>query len=219
MSKRIILVIFFLLLSVPLFAVEGTISYFAGEVTVERKGSIIVGEIGMSVYEGDRVATGANTTAIITLENSVDIKLRDETTLDMDSLSDEVKVNLVSGSIFSRVKRRLVKKYTVKAETVLAGVRGTEFFIAYGRTIEDTPDIWLCVNEGSVAVAVEGLHKSAIVKEGEGINIVAGNKLTKVKKYPWTRDLNWNTDPGKGDVKDNTSLDSAYSDLLDQDYD
>ena len=117
------------------------------------------------------------------------------------------------------MQRRFVKSYTVKAETVLAGVRGTEFFIAYGRKIEETSDVWLCVNEGSVAVSVQGQRKTAVVKEGEGINIVAGNKLTKAKKYPWTKDLNWNTDPGRGDVKDNTSLDNAYSDLLDQDYD
>jgi ferric-dicitrate binding protein FerR (iron transport regulator) len=214
-----ILILFFVMMSLPLFAVEGTLSYFAGDVAVRRSGSILVGEIDMVVREGDRVSTGVDTTAVITLENNVDIKLRAETTLDMDSLSDEVKVNLVSGSIFSRVKRRFVKSYTVKAETVLAGVRGTEFFVAYGRKIEETPDIWLCVNEGSVNVAVQGQRGSAVVKEGEGINIVAGSKLTKAKKYPWTRDLNWNTDPGKGDVKDNTNLDNAYSDLLDQDYD
>jgi ferric-dicitrate binding protein FerR (iron transport regulator) len=219
MTKRITLIIFFFLITIPLAAMEGTISYFAGVVTVERRGNTLAGEIDMAVQEGDRVTTGANTTAIITLENNVDIKLRAETTLDMDNLSDEVSVKLVKGSIFSRVKRRFVKSYTVKAETVLAGVRGTEFFVAYGREIEDTPDIWLCVNEGSVAVAVEGQRRSTIVKEGEGINIVGGNKLTKPKKYPWTKDLNWNTDPGSGDVKDTTNLDSAYSDLLDQDYD
>ena len=219
MTKRIILILFFVCISIPLFAVEGTLSYFAGIVTVERNGKNLVGEIDMPVKEGDRIRTGANTTAIVTLENSVDIKLRAQTTLEMDSLSDEVKVNLVSGSIFSRVKRRFVKSYTVKAETVLAGVRGTEFFIAYGRKIEETSDVWLCVNEGSVAVSVQGKRKTAVVKEGEGINIVAGSKLTKAKKYPWTKDLNWNTDPGRGDVKDNTSLDNAYSDLLDQDYD
>ena len=129
------------------------------------------------------------------------------------------KLHIISGSIFSKLKRKLAKSYSVKAETVLAGVRGTEFFIAYGRTVEESADIWLCVNEGRVDVSVEGVQENAIVKEGEGINIVAGTKLTKAKKYPWTEDLNWNNDPDRGDVRDMTSLDSAYSDLLDQDYD
>ena len=52
-----------------------------------------------------------------------------------------------------------------------------------------------------------------------GINIVAGTRLTKVRKYPWTRRLNWNVDPTLGGVEDTTDLEQAYADLLDQDYD
>jgi hypothetical protein len=215
----VVFVILLTLASLPLYALDGTITYFAGDVRVERSGRTLQGEIGMPVLERDRVHTGTTATAIITLENNVDIKLRADTVLDMESLSEEVRVRLVSGSIFSKVKRKLIKSYSVEADTVLAGVRGTEFFIAYGRKVEETPDIWLCVNEGSVEVSVEGITESAIVKEGEGINIVAGKKLTKAKKYPWTRDLNWNTEPGEGSVEDNTDLGKAYSDLLDQDYD
>ena len=32
-------------------------------------------------------------------------------------------------------------------------------------------------------------------------------------------ELNWNLDPGSGQVEDRTDLEQAYSDLLDQDYD
>lgn len=226
MSKNILFVLLFVVLvmllippSLSLYALEGTITYYAGEVWVERRGRTLQGEIGMPVLAGDRVHTGSDTTAIITLENNADIKLRADTVLDMEILSDDVKVRLVSGGIFSKVKRKLIKSYSVEIETVLAGVRGTEFFVAYGRKVEETPDIWLCVNEGSVEVSVESTIESVIVREGEGINIVAGNRLTKAKKYPWTRDLNWNTEPGEGSVEDNTDLGTAYSDLLDQDYD
>ena len=96
-------------------------------------------------------------------------------------------------------------------------MRGTEFFVAYGRTIDAQPDIWLCVNEGSVEVAVAG--DTVVVEQGKGINIVGGAKITKPRRYPWTRGLNWNTDSGAGAVRDTTSLEQAYSDLLDQDYD
>ena len=101
---------------------------------------------------------------------------------------------------------------------MVAGVRGTEFFVAYGRTVDIEPDIWLCVNEGSVDVAIVKTGESVIVNEGEGINILAGNMLTTPEFYTWTEDLNWNTDPDSGSVLDDTNLDSAYSDLLDQDY-
>ena len=101
---------------------------------------------------------------------------------------------------------------------MIAGVRGTEFFVAYGRTIETEPDIWLCVNEGSVNVSLFKTGDSVIVNKGEGINIISGRKLTEPVFYPWTKDLNWNTNPDAGSVIATTSLDSAYEDLLDQDY-
>jgi hypothetical protein len=107
----------------------------------------------------------------------------------------------------------------VRTGTAVAGVRGTQFFIAYGRTIDSQPDIWLCVNAGTVEVTLPASGQSVFVKEGLGVNIVGGAKLTVPRSYPWTRKLNWNMDSKNGKVADVTNLDQAYSDLLDQDYD
>ena len=60
--------------------------------------------------------------------------------------------------------------------------------------------------------------QSLVVRQGEGINIVGGTRLTKPRRYALTRRLNWNSDPDRGEVIDRTDLDQAYSDLLDQDY-
>jgi ferric-dicitrate binding protein FerR (iron transport regulator) len=218
-SLPLALLLILLLSGMSVYAMEGTLTYFAGTVTVQRGDRTLQGEIGMIILEGDVIATGHATTAIVSLAGDADIKLRSDTTLDMASLDDDVKVRLRSGSIFSKVRRKLLKSYTLQADTVLAGVRGTEFFVAYGRTVDARPDIWLCVNEGSVEVAVPESGQRTVVKEGEGINVLAGVKLTKPKEYAWTRDLNWNSDPRTGEVQDNTNLDQAYSDLLDQDYD
>jgi hypothetical protein len=208
-----------IIVAAPVYAFEGSMSFFSGNVTVLRDGKYMQVEIDMPIYEGDIITTSADTTAIISLEDNVDIKLRENTSLDVDDLSNNVKVKLISGSIFSRVVKKVLNSYSVGADTVLAGVRGTEFFIAYGKTVDNSPDIWLCVNDGSVEVAVEGSSKKALVKEGEGINIVGGTKITDPKKYKWTKKLNWNTNPEKGSVIDKTDLNEAYSDLLDQDYD
>jgi ferric-dicitrate binding protein FerR (iron transport regulator) len=127
-------------------------------------------------------------------------------------------VGLTRGSLFSRVAKRLTGRYSVRTDAAVAGVRGTEFFVAYGRRIDELPDVWLCVNEGSVEVSVARTAQTVIVSQGEGINIVGGLKLTPPRRYAWTRRLNWNSDPAKGEVLDRTNLDQAYSDLLDQDY-
>jgi ferric-dicitrate binding protein FerR (iron transport regulator) len=165
------------------------------------------------------VETGRDGSAVLELAGSVEVKLRENTRLSLDSLErSDIAVGLAKGGLFSRVAQRLSGRYSVRTDAAVAGVRGTEFFVAYGRRIDALPDVWLCVNEGSVEVQIPESSQSLTVREGEGINIVGGTKLTKPRRYAWTRRLNWNTDPAKGGVMDRTDLDQAYSDLLDQDY-
>jgi ferric-dicitrate binding protein FerR (iron transport regulator) len=199
-------------------ALEGQFVYVLGEVTVRHEGAAAEAAIGMTVGPGDVVRTGPDGAAVISLGTQADLKLREDTILALDDLGEEVKVSLKSGGLFSRVAARLRGRYSVETQTAVAGVRGTEFFVAYGRTIDAHPDVWLCVNSGRVEVTVPASGQQVIVEEGKGINIVGGTKLTKPKPYSWTRKLNWNTDPAKGAVLDRTNLDQAYSDLLDQDY-
>ena len=98
-------------------------------------------------------------------------------------------------------------------------VRGTEFFIAYGRTVEENPDVWLCVNEGSVAVVVES-GDEVVVNEGEGVNILSGSRITDPRFFPWTEKPELEHRPPRPDrfgIPPISTL--AYSDLLDIDYD
>jgi ferric-dicitrate binding protein FerR (iron transport regulator) len=197
---------------------EGNLSYFAGSVEVMRSGARENPEIGMPLFSGDVVKTGPGSTAVLSLEDGAEIKLRENTAIEVNAAGRDVEVKLSSGSIFSKIIGKLRGKYTVRTETVLAGVRGTEFFVAYGKTIDRYADVWLCVASGSVDVSIIGTRESAVIKEGKGVNIVGGTKLTKPRRYKWTQRLNWNMDPVKGSVEDRTDLEQAYGDLLDQDY-
>jgi ferric-dicitrate binding protein FerR (iron transport regulator) len=208
-----------LLLGMPVAASEGEIVYTDGDVLVAHSSSEEEAFIGMQVGKGDTVETLEDSLAVIRLAEGTEIKMRESTMLSLESLGNHVSVNLTKGGVFSRVLRQAVDHYEVRTHSAVAGVRGTEFFVAFGRTIDEKPDIWLCVNEGSVEVSIAETSERVVVEEGQGINIVGGVKLTSPKFYPWTQELNWNTDPSAGDVKDATDLDQAYSDLLDQDYD
>ena len=200
-------------------ALEAELVYAVGEVRVRQQGVRLEGEIGMLLGSGDIIETGSDGAAILQLGNRADLKLRENTILALDTLGEEVAVKLSRGGLFSRVAARLRGRYSVLTQTAVAGVRGTEFFVAYGRTIDRYPDIWLCVNDGRVEVKVLDTDEKIIVEEGKGINIVGGTRLTRPRPYAWTRRLNWNTDPAQGEVVDRTDLEQAYSDLLDQDYD
>jgi hypothetical protein len=200
-------------------ALDGDIVYTHGQVYVHRNPEVVPAEIGMPVGEGDVIETTGDAMAVISLVDGAEVKLRENTTLALDSLGRNVSVRLTSGSVFSKVNRLMVNGFTVKTETAVMGVRGTEFFVAYGRKIDRNRDVWVCVNTGSVEVVIPGTRDTLIVEQGKGINIVGGTNLTSPQRYPWTRKLNWNMNPADGAVEDRTDLEQAYNDLLDQDYD
>lgn len=198
---------------------ESHISYIEGSVTILRGSIELSGEFGLVLKKNDVIHTGNNSLAILELEERGTVKLREGTQLVLDDLGENLTVSLKSGGLFSRIKKILGFGYEVRTVSTVAGVRGTEFFMAYGRQVEETQDLWLCVNEGSVEVSIQETMESILVKEGEGITIPAGKRLTKPRYYRWTEDLNWNTDPDQGELFDNTDLNAAYADLRDFDYD
>jgi ferric-dicitrate binding protein FerR (iron transport regulator) len=213
--------LFILLLSIGTtgtLGAQATMTYVLGDVSVQRSSSRLPGDIGMDLGEGDTIHTGSDGLAIISIDGRADLKMRENSVLTLEGIGERITVDLDQGGLFSRVRSAVGRNFNVRAQSVVAGVRGTEFFVAYGRTIEDAPDIWLCVNDGSVDVAVED-EEPVVVNAGEGVNILAANRVTEPRFYPWTQDLNWNVDPDAGSVVDETNLDEAYSDLLDQDYD
>ena len=219
LGRRLLAAVFLVVLTLPLAALEGEFVYTQGDVFRIRGSERMEAEIGLTVEQGDFIETGPEAMPVISIPNNAELKLRENSRIAMDSLGEQIQVNLAKGGLFSRVVRRLTGRFSVRTETAVAGVRGTEFFMAFGRTIDDNPDIWLCVNEGTVEVAIVETDETVLVEEGEGINIISGTRLTKPRFYPWTQKLNWNSDPRAGEVADRTDLDQAYSDLLDQDYD
>ncbi|MDT8298495.1 MAG: FecR family protein, partial [Spirochaetaceae bacterium] len=118
--------------------------------TVHRSGSELNGEIGLNLREGDRVMTSTNSLAVLELTDRGTLKLREDSELILGSLEDEVPVSLARGGLFSRIRQLTGWGYHVETPNVIAAVCGTEFFVAYGRIIDDAPDVWLCVNEGAV---------------------------------------------------------------------
>jgi hypothetical protein len=200
------------------------VEYVEGPVWIDRAGSRLRAQFGDELSPRDTVTTGPDGVAILRLNDESVVKLRSDTMISLATLKRPARVRLERGGVFARVAKRAAASvgrsaFEVTTPTVVAGVRGTEFFVAFGRTIEDRPDVWLCVNEGEVEVSVPETGAAAVVREGEGINILAGTRVTDPQFYDWTTKLNFNFDAESGEVGDDTNLDAAYSDLLDQDYD
>ena len=198
---------------------ENSITYLEGDVSIIRDDNEIFADFGTELFEKDSVRTGEDGLAIIDLNGTRTLKIKENSFMVLSETGNTTRLDLNSGSLFSKVRKLGgSSSFSVRTESVVAGVRGTEFFIAFGNTVEEKPDIWLCVNEGTVEVALPETEESVLVNQGEGITIPGGSRLTEPRFYEWTEDLNWNTDPDSGPVEDRTSLEGLYSDLLDQDY-
>ena len=200
------------------FALDGHILYTEGTVTVTSSGNSHNAELGTRVSTGDAVSTSEDGLAIIDLSNATQIKLRENTTVVIVAIGKDAQISLSAGAVFTRILGKLAGSSSIQAEGTIAGVRGTEFFIAYGPRVNNQRDIWLCVNEGIVDVSVPSTNQHELVPAGEGINVVGGAKLTAPRGYTWTRELNWNMDPASGNVQDHTNLDRVYSELRNHGY-
>lgn len=201
------------------FATSGTIVYAEGDVSLKSGGDTRDAAIGDAVDAGSVIITGVKSLAVVDLSNHTTVKLKEKTSLAIDSIGESTSVTLTAGGMFTSIAAKLTGRFSVQTRTAVCGVRGTEFFVAYGRTIDTEADVWMCVNEGVVEVAIPSTGQTVNVPKGLGVNILGAGRITAPRAYPWTRKLNWNIDPRSGTVEDHTNLEQAYADLLNQDYD
>jgi ferric-dicitrate binding protein FerR (iron transport regulator) len=96
------------------------------------------------------------------------------------------------------------------------GVRGTNFFVS---SAKDKKNIWMCVNEGKVAVSFKDKpDKNIVVKAGEGV-VINSNSLPEVKQYSWTKELNWKTEGNFKEIEDKTNIQNINYNLKNFHYD
>ena len=182
------------------FAVSGQVVYTEGDVAWRNGASTHDAAIGDPLGPGDVIVTGPKSLAVIDLANGTTLKLKEKTTLAIDSIGDVDRGHA----------HRRGRLHDHRPEAHRAGSRcrprppsracaARSSSSRTGRTIDAKPDVWLCVNSGAVEVAIPETGQTVVVKQGLGINIVGGEKITSPKRYPWTRKLNWNIDPAFGD--------------------
>jgi hypothetical protein len=196
--------------------------HIVGSVEVESGAQKTGAKEGQPLATGDWVTVPAGGTAVIELADGTNLKLTANSRfqLTLPTKGSQITSGLLSfGGVFARVAKVLAgAQFDIRTETAVAAVRGTEFFVAFGRPAKSGRDLWVCVNKGAVDVSTKSSKQALRVPAGKGILIKSGLDLTKPQAYEWTKQLNWNMDPKGGSLQDTTNLDSAYTDLLDQDY-
>lgn len=140
-SFKICLIAALLLILMPLAAVNahaqavaGTITTLTGDVHVQRAGSTLTATKGMALKVGDRIITGNNGRATITLADKSKLEVAESTQLVIDQEmvrtgSRSTKLSLFAGLVRSFVSFSAQPKpsFDVHTPNAVASARGTEY--------------------------------------------------------------------------------------------
>ncbi len=176
---------------------------------------------GDAISVGMIVNTGKDSLAIIRFNNSSTIKVNENSSVTLknyDQAKKSSRFSLSKGSGFFKMDPKAGGKLSVRAKHVAMGVRGTHFFVSFGSKKKE--DVYMCVQEGKVAIKGKDQRKAILVKAGQGVVVVDGLQSSKPNFLPWTKNLNWELNPNKKkDLINNVSIEESYSDPLERDYD
>lgn len=197
------------------FAADGKIVFLKGEVLLNGKTTTLKAPISF----GDKVITKKEALAVIKMNKNAVIKIKQNTELSIplpkkDNKKTTNVYSLIVGEIFIKANQKKNETYQVKTKNTIMGVRGTQFFISSGKD----KNVWMCVNEGKVAVSINGQEGEVLVREGEGV-VINSNRLPKVKQYAWTKKLNWKLNGNYEELKDETNIQNLNYDLENFNYD
>ena len=160
------------------------------------------------------VKTGKDSQAIVAMPDGSQVKLKPETELSIKSDAEGISIKLERGGVLSDVAKQMGKKrFIIRSQSVTMGVRGTKFFAS----ASSSGEVWMCVREG--AVTIDSAGKSVEVPAGKGVSVPKGGAPTEPKPYEWTKGINWNFDPKKGEIGDKIQTEKIYPDLRRVNYD
>lgn len=183
----------FMFLAATVLAVSGstysaeaswTMKKFSGNVSIDRKGGKVPASADLELKSGDTIATEADGKAYLQ-DGESEIWVGSSSRLKMHKLikpdSDgDGRMDLLLGKVRAHFKRPSGPQefpYKIRARSVVAGVRGTEFFISV-----DKSDEKVCTLEGLVRVT--SLHSSSElwdVAAGKGLFVKPG-EMPKVRE-------------------------------------
>lgn len=200
----------FTFISLPMMA-AGKVVFLNGKATISGK-ALTKNTV---VKAGASLSCPSNCLAVIKFDTGSTLKINANSTVkikDLNTEKNKASFFLTKGSSFFKQDPKKKGKLFVGTKTSSMGVRGTQFFVS-----DEKKDLFMCVNTGSVWVFGKKNKDKVIVKAGEGVRV--GDRVSKPRFLPWTKNLNWNLDPDSGDLENKADIESSYKDPLHQDYD
>jgi hypothetical protein len=120
----------------------GMFKVVRGSVTVQRHGGAVPAQVGMPVYQSDRIITGDDGSAGISFHDNTLLSLGPSSQLDLDSFSfnpttheGQFVTSLNSGRlavVSGKIAHEREDAMTVRTPDTVLGVRGTKFLVQVG---------------------------------------------------------------------------------------
>lgn len=153
-------------------------------------------KVGVKVFEGDTVITGADSRAKIVMADRNVINLNPDTKMQIqkyqnDSASGkkDVQLNLLQGKVRNNVQQTYdgdKSKFLIKTPTAVAGVRGTQFLAGFDPSTQMTSIVTFkgAVSVASVNKAGQVVGAPVMVKKGEMTTATANAAPEAPKPLP-----------------------------------
>ncbi len=149
-------------------AASGKLMRATGPVTVNGQPV----KAGAVLKAGDRLVTGPQSRADVTLSDGSAILVYEGSTLTLSKLGRQIRLNLAKGSALNAVHKG--SDYRMTSPSAIAAVRGTVFYLK-----SDSKQSNICVCEGSVAVGdpTTKLSETFTTKHHEAFDVGGGSIL------------------------------------------
>lgn len=178
MKKSNILIILTIVLMTGLYSCKkaplpvSSITWFMGDVTIERAGEVIKPVLNSEIKMNDIIKTGEKSHIAIQLGDGLVMKLSENTTAVLSQLLNPgaKTINLKKGTIVSKAEKLLKdESFEIITPTAVAAVRGTTFSVSYDEKNKSVLNV--AVSEGKVDVRNLKNEESIIVPDEKSITI------------------------------------------------
>ncbi len=150
-SKSLLFLCF--LIGSPLFGAQATIAYLKGGAYIEKGFEVRSARVGSKLKGGEILKVMQDSQATVRFNSGVLVKISETSRFEIQKSEEKSMTSgilLWAGSLWCSIRGSLKgESFEITTPTATAGVRGTEFEVAYNSSSEETEII---VSEGEVSV-------------------------------------------------------------------
>ena len=173
----------------------GSVFSASGQVQIERGGATLAATPGTPVNQGDKIVSGANGNAVITLTDESELTLRPSTTIALDQYTTggatPTRVGLDSGTLRSVLNGSpdAPDNYQVHTPNAILTARGTDFYTAYSQSSPQLGKLPGVSHYTEVAVIDGTVNLAQAAAPNRGVDVAAGTTGTVAGDDPplWHR--------------------------------